>query len=354
MAHKHNKIPITDKALHDLRIQPMPSDQAKENTHAERPAAARSKPKPVLFTYADVPPVWDFVSNVNYIVADLIPEGAITMLTGDSGHGKTIFATALAGAIATGGQFLGQQAVQRKVLYLDRENPLCLVKQHLFDLHIERTPDLIIWGCWCEHPADGPAAASLHEFARAEKPVLIFDSLIAFHTGNEQDASETRKYLQLYRDLAAAGATVILLHHTGKSENAKQYRGSSDIKASVDMAWLVEKLGDPAGLLSELRIVPFKNRIGAGGIIPLSFKDGQFATNAIRPETNRDIFERVVGVNPNSTGTELVKLVNAAGVGKTRVEQLLVEGEKQGWLEVKPGKRNAKLYSLAEPELGEI
>jgi len=350
-----SEIPMTDKARHDLRVRPKPTEQeqAKEKTHPDRPAT-RSKPKPVVFTYADVPSVWDFESNVNYIVGDLIPEGAITMLTGDSGHGKTIFATALAGAIAAGGQFLGREVVQRKVLYLDRENPLSLVKQHLFDLHIERTPDLIIWGCWCEHPADGPAAASLHEFARAEKPVMIFDSLIAFHTGNEQDASETRKYLQLYRDLAAAGATVILLHHTGKSENAKQYRGSSDIKASVDMAWLIEKLGDPAGLLANLRLMPFKNRIGAGSMIPLSFQNGQFAKDEARQETNKEIFERFVRLYPNSTQTELVKLVNAAGVGKSRAEQLLVEGEKQGWLHVTNGKRNAKLYTLVEPELGEI
>jgi hypothetical protein len=309
--------------------------------------------KPVLYSYADVLPVWDYQSTVNYIVEDFLPEGAITLLTGDSGHGKTIFATALAGAIVTGGQFLGKQAERRKVLYLDRENPLALVKQHLFDLHVQRTPDLIYWGGWCEHPPDGPAAASLHSFARAEKPVLIFDSLIAFHSGSEQDATETRRYLQYYRDLAASGATVVLLHHTGKSENSKQYRGSSDIKASVDMAWLVEKLGDPAGLLSDLRIVPFKNRMGAGSIIPAAFRDGRFLCEQ-RQQTNREIFERLVGLNPNSKGVELVRLGMDAGIGKTRVEQLLAEGVQQGWLDVRAGKQGSKMYSLAEPELGDI
>jgi KaiC/GvpD/RAD55 family RecA-like ATPase len=311
------------------------------------------KTKPTIYTYASVPSVWDFESNVRFIVPDLVPEGGITLLTGDSGHGKTLFATAIAGAIVNGGLFLNRQAERRKVLYLDRENPLSLVKQHLHDLHIERTSDLIVWGGWCEHPADGPGSVSLLEFARAEKPVLIFDSLIAFHPGDEQDASETRRYLQRFRDLAAAGATIIVLHHIGKADSAKEYRGSTDIKASVDVAWLLRKEGDPAGLLTELRLIPFKNRIGTCGAIPVSFRDGHFLTEQ-RAESNREVFERIVRTNPNSTGAEILNLGMAAGLAKHRIEQLKLDGVQQGWLQIRSGKRNTKYYSLAEPTLGEL
>jgi archaellum biogenesis ATPase FlaH len=341
MSSKLRKIEVTGEARAIL------SGRVTNNGQLNRPKA-----KP-FFTYADVPSVWDYESEVRYIVPDLLPEAAITMVTGDSGHGKSIFATALAGAIVTGGEFLGRQAERRRVIYLDRENPLALVKQHLFDLHILRNPELIYWGQWCEVPADGPASVSLMELARAEKPVLIFDSLIAFHTGDEQDASETRRFLQRFRNLAAAGATIILLHHIGKGDNAKQYRGSTDIKASVDVAWLLEKLGDSAGLLSELRLVPFKNRIGTCNTIPLSFREGRFLTEQ-RAESNREIFERVVRANPNSNGAEIEKLGMAAGLPKNRIAGLLLDGVQQGWLQMKPGKRNAKYYSLAEPTLGEI
>jgi KaiC/GvpD/RAD55 family RecA-like ATPase len=320
----------------------------------KKPASVeeKTKTKPI-FTYANVPSVWDYESEVRYIIPDLLPEGGITLITGDSGHGKTIFVTAMAGAIVTGGEFLGRQAEQRKVIYLDRENGLALVKKHLFDLHIERTPDLIYWGGWCEFPPDGPASVSLLELARAERPVLIFDSLIAFHTGDEQDASETRRFLQYFRNLAAAGATVILLHHIGKSDNAKQYRGSTDIKASVDLAWLLEKLGDPAGLLSDLRLVPFKNRIGTCSAIPVSFRDGYFVTEQ-RAELHREILERVIRMNPNSPQSKIEKLGMAAGLPKHRAAQLLLDGVQQGWLQLSAGKHNAKRYSLAQPTLGEI
>jgi KaiC/GvpD/RAD55 family RecA-like ATPase len=315
---------------------------------------ATEGPKAILLTHENVPPIWEYESTVNYIIEDFLPEGCITLLTGDSGHGKTLFATAIAGAIATGGEFLGRQAVQRRALYLDRENPLSLAKQHLFDLHIGPTPNLTYWGGWCQAAANGPASASLHEFARAEKPVMVFDSLVAFHDGNEQDASETRRYLQRFRDLADAGATIILLHHTGKSETSKQYRGSSDIKAAVDMGWLVQKMGDdPAGKLVSLRLVPFKNRIGAASVIPLSFTDGRFVNDTERVETNREIFERVIRTHPRSKAKELMELGKAAGISKHRIEELIQQGLREGWLQV-TRTRNVMYYSLAEPTLGEI
>ncbi|MGA7238577.1 MAG: DnaB-like helicase N-terminal domain-containing protein [Bryobacteraceae bacterium] len=320
---------------------------------AEDVALLGNKTKRLVFSYQDVPSVWDYESEVSYIIPDLVPEGGITLITGDSGSGKTILVTAMAGAIVSGGCFLNRAAKQRKVLYLDRENPLALAKQHLFDLHIRRTPDLIMWGGWCDQPPDGPASVSLLEFARAEKPVLIFDSLIAFHNGDEQDASETRRYLQYFRNLAAAGASIIVLHHTGKGENAKQYRGSTDIKASVDMAWLLEKLGDPAGLLSELRLVPFKNRIGTCNTMQLSFRDGEFKTDQ-RPESNREIFERIVRLHPNATGTAIQQLGMAAGLAKHRIAEFLLDGVEKGWLTVRSGKGAAKHYSLSEVTLGEI
>jgi archaellum biogenesis ATPase FlaH len=317
----------------------------------EPPSDGEAKRSPV-FTYKDVPSIWRCEAKISYLIPDLLPEGCIALLTGDSGHGKSMFATAMAGAIVNGGEFLGRKAVRRKMLYLDRENPLSVAKKHLFDLHINETPDLKYWGEWCEQEADGPASVSLYEFASAEKPVLIFDSLIAFHTGDEQDATETRRYLRRYRRLTAAGATVILLHHIGKTEGAKQYRGSSDIKAAVDLGLLLEKLGDPAGLLSELRLVPFKNRIGASKTMPISFREGAFVANEKRPPTDRETFEPILRTHPNSTGKELTKLGMAAGLSKHRVEELLADGISNGWIETHLGKRNARYYSLAETRVG--
>jgi archaellum biogenesis ATPase FlaH len=292
-------------------------------------------PKPV-FTWASVPCVFDFEAHVTWLVADLIPEAAITLITGDAGTGKSIFATALAGAIVRGEAFLGFESQRRRVVYLDRENPLAVVKQHLNDLYITRTADLIYWGGWCEVQADGPGAASLIELAAAEKPLFIFDSLIAFNPGDEQDATETRGFLRLFRRLANAGATVVILHHTGKCENAKDYRGSSDIIASVDIAWKLSKGGEAAGPLGDLKLTPFKNRIGSARPLFFRFESGAFMP-PLGPEAPKppiEILRAIIRVNPGLSGRKLKALVMEQGISKHKTEEMLAEGLKRGEFEL--------------------
>lgn len=315
----------------------------------ELPDASQYK-KPI-FTWRSVGCVWDLEVSMNWLIDGFLPEGSITMLSGDSGSGKSIFATAIAGAVVNGMPFLGMETKKRKVLYMDRENPLSAARQHLFDLHIERNEDLIYWGTWCEVIPDGPAAASLLELAREEKPLIIWDALVAFHGGDEQSATETRAFLQHLRNLASAGATILILHHTGKSENSKQYRGSSDIKASVDCAYLLERLdGDPAGLIGDLRLVPFKNRFQASKAWSLVFEDGRFR-NQQRTETTREVVERLVRDNPGLGYEELRDKARLCGLAKHQAEAVISDAVTSGRFEVRKAGR-ARLYFIREVELG--
>jgi hypothetical protein len=50
---------------------------------------------------------------------------------------------AAAGKIITGQDFAGMKTSRRKVLFLDRENPLGVVRERLDRLNVERNPDLI-------------------------------------------------------------------------------------------------------------------------------------------------------------------------------------------------------------------
>jgi archaellum biogenesis ATPase FlaH len=291
-----------------------------------------------------LPDLRDLDMEISWLVEDLIPEGAVTLLTGDSGVGKSTLALTLAGAVAHGEPFLGLKTKKRKVLFVDGENPGSVVKERLNRLSIARTDGLKIWGGWNKVAPMGPGCPSVIAWAKEHQGLLVFDSLIQFHPGSEQDSSETRKYMAYFRSLANLGATVLILHNTGKGENARQYRGSSDIKASVDQALVLESVGESETRNRTLILKPFKSRIGDAQTLRIDFANGVFTVTSATVPADRKILLDVVRANPNQSGRELTKRASAAGVPKSRSERLLVEGKKDGWLIVTQGRGRSNLY----------
>jgi hypothetical protein len=207
---------------------------------------------------------WDEIADVfalaapptEWIVEGILPRASVTLLAGEPGSYKTWLALALLRGVAGGGNFLGRKCARTSVLYLDRENPLAVMRERLAVLGIESLEGSRIWGGWlCDAP---PAIgdARLMEIARERRPLIIFDSLIRFHAAaDENSATEMALVMQELRSLANAGATVVALHHKPKSEGS-HYRGSSDIAGGVDTAWAISRDRN-AGLL---RLECFKSR----------------------------------------------------------------------------------------------
>jgi len=311
------------------------------------------KEKPV-FAVRGLPLAWRVEGGrMEWIVDGLLAAGSVTLLSGDSGIGKSTFTLQLAGCVAHGTAFLGREVARRPVLYVDRENPLFVVKERLLRLHIPETRDLIIWGLWNEPQPEGPDAASVLQFCAEEKPLVIFDALIAFHEGDEQSAVDTRRHMQKYRRLAATGAAVVVLHNTGKSETAQQYRGSSDIKAALDMAYLLETVGEgmPGAGLTNLRLVPFKTRVEPMNPIHIGYTDGRFDnTGQERKASEWEYFERALRLHPNSSGRELIQVLKGE-IAQRRIATLLLDGIQKGLVEIVPGGRGSgQRYRLKPPE----
>jgi hypothetical protein len=325
-----------------------------EGPREERKNTAASQPP---FRIEHLPSVWKFDARMEWQVEDLFAMGTFNLLTGDAGIGKSTLALQCAGDVAHGRRFLERATVQRRVLYVDRENPVFVVKERLQRLRIPETSNLVVWGVWNDPLPHGPAPPEILRFVEEYHPLLIFDALVAFHGGNEQDATETRRHMSFYRTLASKGATILLLHHTGKGENTRQYRGSSDIKASVDAAYLLESTVGPycdAVGLNNLRLVPFKARFMTTSAIHLGYAQGRFESVQPNKLTDFEILESIIRLNPNATGNELMKAAGGKGLAKHKVENLLLEGIKAGKFIVESGKRGAKRYRLAEPELGDL
>jgi hypothetical protein len=294
---------------------------------------------------SDLESVWQKDATVEWLIAGLIPRASVNLISAESGTGKTWLAYGLAGAVAHGTTFLGRTVQRTPVLYLDGENPLAVVKRNLTDLGIPETPDLHVWAGWNVESPPGPDDPRIISFVREHAPLLIWDSLVEFAGCDEQSATEIRRFMRKFRYLAHLGATVIILHHTGKSKGSHEYRGSSDIKASVDMAYVVTGRPDH-GKLHWLTMKPFKSRIAPGQTFTMEFRErkGFVAVNApktVAKEDPSDIVRRIVTENPRQNGTWIRKLAKTLGVAKGKVEEILGSGE----YSCEAGKGAEKLYA---------
>ena len=180
--------------------------------------------------------------GVTHTVDRVIPERSVVLFTGESGHGKSTLLLDVAKAVS-GGMFAGRQCQQREVLILDRENPVDAITERFDRLKIpEGEAGIHYWGGWVEEDVPDPCSPVVLEWVNATepKPLIIIDSASAFIDGDENSAKDVRRFMDGPRRLANMGCSVGLLHNTGKADSAKDYRGSSDFKASADVAYLVQ------------------------------------------------------------------------------------------------------------------
>jgi AAA domain len=300
---------------------------------------------PLITDLAQIPSVFSLESKLDWRVDSMIAEGSITLICAESGTGKTWLGYFLAGCIAHGAPILGHSVRNCPVLYLDGENPLYVAKQRFSDLGIADSPALKIWGGWNLSPPVGPDDPLVIEFAREQKGLIVYDSLIEFHTGSEQSSTETRAFMRLFRALANLGATVVILHHTGKAEGSKQYRGSSDIKAAVDTAYLLTKDGSETTELGKLSMSCFKARLAPPRNFGMEFKKelGFVSCEAFRPAlTVTEIIAEVLAANPGSNQSQVTQIAVHLGLTKRQIENSLKSGP---WVRI-PGPKNSTLYSL--------
>ena len=272
------------------------------------------------------------------------------MLTSEPGAGKSTFLASAGYAVSLGLEFMGRATSRRPVLLLDAENPLPAVLERFDRLGIKTHQDFRVWGQWVgEDPPSAGGAIVLEWVARCDpKPLIVVDSVIAFHPGAENDSNETRKYMAQYRErLHVHGATPVLLHHIGKSDTSRDYRGSSDYKASIDIGYKLTNLGDSARL-STLELRPFKQRFSVAPVLHMRYADGVFSVD--QAEARKSSTERLCELlkeNPGITKSDFEGLAHARGLGRNGGRDFLETGVAAGTIRVEPGTNNRKLHSWA-------
>ena len=301
-----------------------------------------------------LPPILSMNVQIEWLVNGLIPRGAVVLLAGTSGVGKSTFALAMGGAVATGEKFLDRETRKSEVLYVDSENPPYVVRERFVRLGID-DDGLKVWGGWVNPPPQGPEDINVKEWARDTKGLIIYDSLISFiGNGSEQDAGDMRKYMDHYRWLANAGASVLVLHHVGKNEGSS-YRGSSDIPASVDQHYKLEKVGN-GYQLSSLRLKAEKTRIAEVSTIHFGLDaDGVFRTKTTKgvagdaaeradAETDESIIRSIIQIQPGINQGQLIRSATVRGLSRSRVMSILKDSNAANWEARRAGAKNSKLF----------
>jgi archaellum biogenesis ATPase FlaH len=301
-----------------------------------------------------LPSVWRSEVQMNFIIEGLLLEGALTMLSGQAGDGKSTLSLAIAGAVAQGKPFLGRVVKQRPVLYLDRENPVYVVKDRLLRLRIPEIPALKIWGMWWEgNEPPGPEDPEIVEFAR-QRPLIVIDSLIAFARCDENSSQEMRRHMELYKRLCYLGASVLFIHHASDKADSL-YRGSSDIKAVIDAALHLSRAdgSGSADALGLLELEEFKTRGMIGGKVRMEFKDHGFQTLDGPRQSPLEILKELIRSNPGLSNKQLMTMAKAFKIAQRPFQDTILRAVTDSEVQARRGKHGTLHYYLPDEKDGQ-
>lgn len=179
---------------------------------------------------------------VPWIAEPLLVRGAVTMLAGREGQGKSMLALALGAAIGHGAGVAGIACEAGRVLVVDAENGEREAHRRVRGLGVKR-------GTLAYVEAEGfNLGGDLGELAPmlAEQTpdLLVLDSFRSLAPGmDENDSGAVEAVLGPLRSLARRhGCAVLLLAHAGKA--GYEYRGSTAIGAAVELGFTMSR--DPA------------------------------------------------------------------------------------------------------------
>jgi hypothetical protein len=172
---------------------------------------------------------------VPWVIEPLVARGAVTMLAGPAGVGKSLLAMAVASVVANGTDALAGMSVKAGgVVILDAENGERTLHEraHLVDL----PPEGVRLGLSDSFELRRQPDAGQLAQAVAGAALVVLDSLATLAPGlKENDANEAGPVLDRMRRLAReSGAGVLLLHHARKDGDT--YRGGTALPASMDVA----------------------------------------------------------------------------------------------------------------------
>lgn len=182
---------------------------------------------------------------IDWVVKGLIESDSTGQLFGPSGGGKSFTALDLVLCVATGQPWNGRETKQGAVLYLAGEGRTGM-KRRIKGWHQHHSkPDLSAFHL-SQHtvPFDEVATGKIVQAGKdvenatgRDVRFVVVDTLSRHMVGDENSTKEMAAFVTTCEDIRSQfpGSVLLLVHHTGNSEEAKhRSRGSSALKAAMD------------------------------------------------------------------------------------------------------------------------
>ena len=198
--------------------------------------------------------------EVEFTVGSLVPTNGVTIFSGEGGIGKSFIALDLAFAVASGGNFAEIFPCQQgPVIYIDLENDEGTIGRRLKQLGLGRGVDPTTLPLYLprrglpgvELQQDTPEGrAWLWSAVRKYRPrLIVIDSLIACHSGDENNNVLMRQLMGGMDGLARAGEIgLLVVHHQRKrgvnNDAGQLMRGASDLRNAVVSHFAARRLRD--------------------------------------------------------------------------------------------------------------
>ena len=192
-------------------------------------------------------------------IKHVLPMAALAVIYGESGSGKSFFALDMAMAIARGIEWRGQATVQGAVVYIAAEgaggfrNRIDAYMQH-HQVDPATVPLYVIPDA--PNFLDRKDITDLVAALRTVKGIalIIVDTYAQVMPGNENSGEDAGKVIAHCRTLhQVTGATVVLIHHSGK-DATKGARGWSGLRAATDAEYeVIRNGGDRMATVTKLK-----------------------------------------------------------------------------------------------------
>jgi len=182
------------------------------------------------------------IKEFPYLIDRLIPEGAITSLTADSGRGKSLIALIMAQAIATGGALFEEyRAKKKRVLIIDQEMDEDLIIGRIQSIFKGDSSDIFfLYEQFWQIDNESDYVWLKKYIIKNDIGFLILDTFSTIHGLDENKTKDMGEITKLMLKLIVdTKVTVLYLHHHRKAQNGEGFSQASARGSTV----LINKVG---------------------------------------------------------------------------------------------------------------